>query len=110
MVCLRGSGSLSGGSNYFKIVLPPFRKGVYSKRKEFAPLRSNFFSFRFDPFSKGTWCAGKQTGRHKYGLPLKKKRRKIYEPVYKALNTLCLLVNTFMHSVLTLLIKSQKKI
>ena len=31
----------------------PFRKGVYSKRKEFAPMGSKFFLFRIDPSSKG---------------------------------------------------------
>ena len=32
----------------------PFRKRVYSKRKEFAPIGSNFFPFRVDPFSEGS--------------------------------------------------------
>ena len=31
----------------------PFWKGVYSKRKEFAPHGSKFFPFRVDPFSEG---------------------------------------------------------
>ena len=30
----------------------PFRKGVYSKRKELASEGSQFFPFRVDPFSK----------------------------------------------------------
>ena len=61
--------------------LPPFWKGVYSKRKEFAPLVSKFFPFSADFFSEGRWskffpprvdpfservcCVGKQTGNHK---------------------------------------------
>ena len=36
-----------------KLILPPSRKGVYSKRKEFAPIGSNFFPFKVDPFQKG---------------------------------------------------------
>ena len=43
------------------IYLPSFWKGVYFKRKEFAPLRSKFFPFRVDSFSEGFWCAAKQT-------------------------------------------------
>ena len=31
----------------------PFIKGVYSKRKEFAPRGSKFFPFRVDPFLEG---------------------------------------------------------
>ena len=33
-----------------RCILSPFLKGVYSKRKEFAPLGSKFFPFRVDPF------------------------------------------------------------
>ena len=40
------------GGNSAKIILPPFWKGVYSKRKEFAPKGSKFFPFRVDPFQK----------------------------------------------------------
>ena len=40
-------------------------KGVYSKRKEFAPLGSKFFPFRVDPFSEGIWYADMQTESHK---------------------------------------------
>ena len=36
----------------FRIIVP-FRKGVCSKRKEFAPHGSKFFPFRVDPFSEG---------------------------------------------------------
>ena len=35
------------------VVLPPFWKGIYSKRKEFAPLWNKLFSFRVNPFSEG---------------------------------------------------------
>ena len=31
----------------------PFWKGVYSERKEFAPMGSKFFHFRVNPFSEG---------------------------------------------------------
>ena len=37
---------------------------LFSTRKEFCPHGSNFFPFRVDPFSEGTWCAGMQTGSH----------------------------------------------
>ena len=47
--------------NSFEIVLYPFWKGVYSKRKEFAPRESKFFSFEVDPFSEDAFGAGKQT-------------------------------------------------
>ena len=40
------------------------KKGVYSKRKEFAPQRSKFFPYGVDFFSEGTLCTGKQTGSH----------------------------------------------
>ena len=33
-------------------------KGVYSKRKEFAPFGSKFFPFRVDPFQKGIGMQG----------------------------------------------------
>ena len=41
----------------------PSEKGIYSKRKAFAPLGSKCFSFRIDPFLEGDWCTGNQTGR-----------------------------------------------
>ena len=37
----------------FTIILASFWIWVYSKRKEFVPLGSKFFSFRVDPFSEG---------------------------------------------------------
>ena len=46
------------GGNSVKIILSPFLKGIYSKRKEFAPKWSKFFPFRVDPFSEGTFFAG----------------------------------------------------
>ena len=42
-----------------------FQQRVYSKRKQFASCGSKFFPFRVDPYSGGTWCAGKQTGSPK---------------------------------------------
>ena len=51
-------GSFCKGDNFFDFFLlsctyTPFWKGVYSKRKEFAPKGSKFFPFRVEPFSKG---------------------------------------------------------
>ena len=43
----------------------PFWKGVYSKRKEFAPKGSKFFPFRVEPFSEGDWTSRMQIGSHK---------------------------------------------
>ena len=40
------------GSNYDRNCFPPFWKGVYSKKKEFAPGGSKFFLFNVDPFQK----------------------------------------------------------
>ena len=40
-----------------KLFWLPFWKGVYSKRKEFAPKNS----FTVDPFSERDWCTGMQT-------------------------------------------------
>ena len=56
------------GDNSVKMVLPPFRKGVYSKRKESAPFGSKFFLFRVDHFSDGDLCTAKQTGSLKTWL------------------------------------------
>ena len=58
----KGTRYILEGSNSVRLVLSPFWKGVYSKRKEFAPKGSKFFPFREDIFSEGAWCAGKQTG------------------------------------------------
>ena len=38
-------------------------KEVYSKRKEFAPKGSKFFPFRADLFSEGPWCARKKQSK-----------------------------------------------
>ena len=46
-------------------------KGIYSKRKEFAPHGSKFFPFRVDSFSDGARFAELQTGSHKICLPWK---------------------------------------
>ena len=59
------NGYTSRGGNSVKLFLPPFWKGVYFNRKEFAPHGSKFFPFRVDPFSDRTWLAEKQTGSHK---------------------------------------------
>ena len=48
-----GNEPTSKGGNYVKMVFAFFWKGVYSKRKEFAPSGSKFFPFRIDPFQKG---------------------------------------------------------
>ena len=37
----------------FFCTLSLFKKGVYTKRKEFAPLGGKFFPFMVDPFSEG---------------------------------------------------------
>ena len=38
------------GEATVKIVLPPFRNGVYPKRKEYAPKGNKFLSFKVDHF------------------------------------------------------------
>ena len=50
----------------------PFYRGVFSKRKEFAPHGSKFFPSRVDPFLEGNWGTGKQTESHKSCLPCEK--------------------------------------
>ena len=47
---VKGMDILSGETTFFKLFLPPFWKGIYSKRKKFAPSGSTFFPFRVDPF------------------------------------------------------------
>ena len=49
---LRGMDTFRRG-NSVESVLSLFRKVIYSKRKEFAPMGNKFFSFRVDPFSGG---------------------------------------------------------
>ena len=80
---LRGMDTLPGEVTPVKIILPPFWSGLYSKRKEFAPFGSKFFSFRVDPFSERDWYAGKQTGCHRSCLPRKSstKYTKCSQPV-----------------------------
>ena len=46
--------------NSVNMFLPPFRNCRYSKRHEFAPVRSKFFPFRLALFLDGAWYAGKQ--------------------------------------------------
>ena len=49
------------GGNAGENILPPFWKGVFYKRKEFASFGSKFFPFRVGPFLS----AVKQIGNHK---------------------------------------------
>ena len=50
---------------------PFFGKGVYSKRKEFAPSGSKFFLLRVEPAPEKDQCAGMPTGSHKSCLSCK---------------------------------------
>ena len=50
---LRGNNKLTREVTQSNFFLPPFWKGVSTKRKEFAPCGSKFFPFRVDPFQKG---------------------------------------------------------
>ena len=50
---LRGTDTLSGVITLSTLFLPPFRKGIYFKRKKKLLLVRAFFSFRVDPFSEG---------------------------------------------------------
>ena len=59
------------GRQLWKVVFFFLLKGVYFKRKEFAPKWSKFFPFNVDPFSEGDWRAGKQTGCYKNCRPCK---------------------------------------
>ena len=45
-ILLKGTGNTSRDDNSVKTVFPFFWKGAYSKRKEFAPLGSKYFSLR----------------------------------------------------------------
>ena len=47
---LSGNWFVFKGGNFVKIDFVPFLKGAYSKREEFAPNKSKFFSFRVDLF------------------------------------------------------------
>ena len=60
------------GGNSVNVVLPPFWKEVYFKAKNWLFPGNKFFPFNVDPFSEGTYCAGKQTENHKSCLPPKK--------------------------------------
>ena len=70
-ISFKGNGNTFKGSNSVQLFLPVFWKMVYSKRKEFAPYGSKFFSFTVDPFPEGAWSAGKQTVSHKSCHPCK---------------------------------------
>ena len=65
LITFKGNGYIFSRGNSVKNILTPFRKGVYSKRKEFAPLGSKFFPFGVDLFQKRFWCAVQKTGSHK---------------------------------------------
>ena len=54
---LKGNEYTFQGGNSVKLFLSPFWKGIYSKRKEFAPSGSKFFSFREGPFTEGACSA-----------------------------------------------------
>ena len=51
--------------------LPSERRSAL-KGTNLLPPVSKFFSLRVDLFSEGDWCAGKQIGTHKNGLPCEK--------------------------------------
>ena len=57
----RRTDTLSREITFSKLFLLISEKGVYSKRKEFAPKGSKVFPFRVDPFSEGTLCERMQT-------------------------------------------------
>ena len=67
---IKACGYTFSRGNSVKIDFSLFWKGVYSKRKESAPLGSRFFPFRVDPFLEGVWYIGMQTRSHKSCLPL----------------------------------------
>ena len=59
----------------------PSAKGSTLKRKEFAPPRSKFFSFKLDSFSERAWCAGKQSGSLRCYLPCHKNLKSVPSPL-----------------------------
>ena len=62
----KGSACTFRGGNFVKIVLSPSWKGVFCKRKEFAPKGSKFFTFRVDPFTEWSWCVEKHSHKSCY--------------------------------------------
>ena len=60
---IKGNRRTFKRDNSVKTGRPPFRKGVYSKKKAFAPLGSKFFPFRIHSFWERTWCAEKEKRR-----------------------------------------------
>ena len=66
---LRGIDTLSREATLKEWFCLPSEKGVYSKRKEFAPFGSKFFPFRADCFSEKGFV-GKHTGSHQKLSPL----------------------------------------
>ena len=65
------------GETTIKIVLSLFPKGVYSKRKEFAPKGTKFFHFWADSFSEGTSMCRKANKKSWKLSPLIKMKNKI---------------------------------
>ena len=61
ILSLRGTDTLPGVATLSKLVRLPFEKGVYSKRKEFAPSGSKFLPFRVDQFFK--WGLVRRKGK-----------------------------------------------
>ena len=57
---IKGIRYIFWGGNSLKLFLPTFWKGVYPKRKEFAPLGNKLFFFSEVSFSEGDLCAEKQ--------------------------------------------------
>ena len=53
--------TLSREATLLKCFLPT-AKGVYSKRKAFAPIGSKCFLFRIDTFLEKVWCVGEPSG------------------------------------------------
>ena len=67
-----------GGNSQFCLFIS-FLKGLYSERKEFAPLGSKFFPFRIDPFSEGA-CMCRKANRKSQKKKKKKKKKKKWFP------------------------------
>ena len=72
--------TLSGAENLSKL-LSPFWKGIFSKRKEFAPNGSKFFPFRVDPFSEENWCIESKEEVKKRLLSLYKLQKMYQVPI-----------------------------
>ena len=71
---IKGINTLLGETTV-KMFCLPSGKGIYSKRKEFAPRGSKFFHFRVEPFSEGGWWAGKDNRKSQKLSPFWKWRK-----------------------------------